>query len=352
MHADKISMKRTILISTILILSILSIVAGWALYGYKSVFSDPWMQEEVWIYIHKNDNQKIIVEQLKNSGNDTDSFWFGMACQVFGLEKSLQRNIAGAYHIEKGRSIAQVIRKFTHHQQDPVKLTFIGARTLEDLAGRMAEVVEADSLQILQAMHNPEFLAECNCNEANLPGIFLPDTYEIYWNISPEKLMKRMLAEYKKFWNEDRMKLTHQLGLNPQQVSIICSIAEEETANRKERGIVARLYWNRFHIGMLLQADPTVKFAVGDFTLRRILTKHLKVESPYNTYIHAGLPPGPIRIVEKATIDSFLHSEPHKYLYMCAKEDFSGLHNFATTLRDHQRNATKYHQALTKRGIK
>ncbi len=345
-------MKRTILIITLILLAIVGFGAGFAFYGYSTMTKAPWTQEETWIYIHQEDNLEQVEEQLKSKGGDTGSLWFGIACKAFGLEKSLQKKISGAYHIEKGMSIAQVVRKLARHQQDPVKLTFIGARTLEDLAGRMAEVIEADSLQIIQAMHNPEFLSECNCNEANLPGIFLPDTYEVYWNITSEKLMKRLLSEYKKFWNDDRLALAQKLGLNPQQVSIICSIAEEETANRKERGVVARLYWNRYHIGMLLQADPTVKYAVGDFALRRILTKHLKVESPYNTYLHAGLPPGPIRIVEKATIDSFLHSEPHKYLYMCAKEDFSGLHNFATNLRDHLRNATKYHQALTQRGIK
>lgn len=345
-------MKRTILIIFVTLLSLLFLGSGLAFYGYRALTSTPWSQEEAWIFVQKDHNQSQVIEQLKSTGGDTNNLWFSVACKAFGLEKSLQKKISGAYHIEKGMTLAQVIRKIARHQQDPIKLTFIGARTLEDLAGRLAEEIEADSILILQAMHNPEFLQECGCNEANLPSFFLPDTYEVYWNISPEKLMKRLLSEYKKFWNEERLSLAKSLQLNPQQVSIICSIAEEETANRRERGIVARLYWNRFHIGMLLQADPTVKFAVGDFTLRRILTKHLKVESPYNTYLHGGLPPGPIRIVEKMTIDSFLHSEPHKYLYMCAKEDFSGLHNFATNLRDHQRNATKYHHALTQRGIK
>ncbi len=345
-------MKRTILISIAIGLALICAGIGLAFYGYKTITASPWSQEEAWIYVRQGTTTEQLEQQLNETGGDTHSLWFKLASRAFGLDKSLQKNTSGAYHIEKGMTLAQVIRKIARHQQDPIKMTFIGARTLEDLAGRMAEVIEADSAQILQAMHNPAFLEECDCNEANLPGMFLPDTYEVYWNISPEKLMKRLLAEYRKFWNTDRLALADKLNVNPQQISIICSIAEEETANRKERGVVARLYWNRYRIGMLLQADPTVKYAVGDFTLRRILTKHLKTESPYNTYLHAGLPPGPIRIVEKATIDSFLNSEPHKYLYMCAKEDFSGLHNFAVNLRDHQRNATRYHQALTKRGIK
>jgi len=345
-------MKRTFLISIIVILTLAGIAGGFAFYGYKKMTSTPWTQAEGWIFVRQGDNPEQIEEQLQAMGGDTQMLWYSVARKAYGLDKSLQKKSSGAYHINKGMTIAQVVRKIARHQQDPVKLTFIGARTLEDLAGHMAKGIEADSVQILQAMHEPQFLTECGCDEANLPGIFLPDTYEVYWNISPEKLMKRLLTEYQKFWNDERKALAQQLDLNPQQVSILCSIAEEETANRQERGVVARLYWNRFHIGMPLQADPTVKYAVGDFTLRRILNKHLKVESPYNTYLHGGLPPGPIRIVEKATIDSFLHSTPHKYLYMCAKEDFSGLHNFAINLRDHQRNATKYHQALTQRGIK
>ena len=155
-----------------------------------------------------------------------------------------------------------------------------------------------------------------------------------------------MLAEHRKFWNDERKAKAQNLGITPQQATIICSIAEEETQNRAERGVVARLYLNRLNIGMPLQADPTVKYAVGDFSLRRVLNIHLEKDSPYNTYKVAGLPPGPIRMVDKRTIDALLNSKPHKYLYMCAKEDFSGTHNFATSLGEHLRNAARYHAAL------
>lgn len=345
-------MKRKIINITVLLLFCLAAGVGLAFYGYKAITSDPWVEEDTWIYVRKGDSQATIEEQLKATGGNTNSLWYTIASRAFGLDKASQKDLAGAYHIQQGMTLLDVMRKIGRHHQDPVKLTFIGVRSLEDLAGRISTVIEADSIQILQAMHDPEFLKECGCDEANLPSIFLPDTYEVYWNIPAQKLMGKLLAEYKRFWNSDRLALANTLELNPQQVCTLCSIAEEETANRQERGVVARLYWNRYRMGMALQADPTVKFAVGDFSLRRIVGKHLKTESPYNTYLHAGLPPGPIRIVEKATIDSFLHSEPHKYIYMCAKEDFSGLHNFATNINDHQRNAAKYHRALTQRGIK
>ena len=160
-----------------------------------------------------------------------------------------------------------------------------------------------------------------------------------------------MKREYDKCWNEEQVKKAENLGLTPTQVSTIASIAEEETNNVKERGVVGRLYMNRVQKNMPLQADPTVKFALQDFSLRRIKNEHLKVNSPYNTYKNPGLPPGPIKIPSKTTIDSILDSEPHDFIYMCAKEDFSGLHNFAVTYKEHMQNAAKYRNALNKRKI-
>ena len=181
--------------------------------------------------------------------------------------------------------------------------------------------------------------------------MFLPDTYQFYWTTSVDDFLTRMKREYDKFWTEDRIKKAEKMGLTPNEVSIIASIAEEETNNVKERGVVGRLYINRVQKNMPLQADPTVKFALQDFSLRRIKSEHLKVNSPYNTYKNTGLPPGPIRIPNKTTIDSILDSEPHDFIYMCAKEDFSGLHNFATNYKEHQQNATKYRNALNRRKI-
>lgn len=345
-------MKRKLYI-LLAIVAVVIVAAGAAgSYAYYKIKKEPWAKQDAWVYVRSDMSTYDVLGALAETGGDTRGVLIDMTCRLYKLQSRIAKGATGAYHIKVGMSMGDVIRKIALRQQDPVKLTFIGTRTLPELAGKLSHCIEADSLQILEAMYAPDFLSDCGCDSANVCSVFLPDTYEVYWTITPEKLMQRMLSEYKKFWTDARRQQAQSLRLSPWQVSIICSIAEEETANREERGVVARLYWNRFSIGMPLQADPTVKYATGDFALRRILTKHLQANSPYNTYMHVGLPPGPIRVVEKVTIDTFLKSQPHQYLYMCAKEDFSGLHNFAKTLAQHNLNASRYHHALSQRGIR
>jgi UPF0755 protein len=181
--------------------------------------------------------------------------------------------------------------------------------------------------------------------------IFIPNTYEIYWDTSIDNFLKRMRKEYDRFWNDERRSKAEKIGLSPIQVATLASIVEEEATYIDEYPIVAGLYLNRLKRGMRLEADPTVKFAVGDFTLRRILFRHLEVESPYNTYKNGGLPPGPIRIPSIQAIEGTLSPQQHNYLFMCAKDDLSGRHNFATTHAEHARNAARYQRALNERGI-
>lgn len=262
----------------------------------------------------------------------------------------------GAYLLKEGMTRKQVERTFQLRQQTPVRITFSGCRTLQDWAGRLGSfktkagvpLMNCDSLSLLKAIHDPAFLTKTGLDSANVISILLPDTYEVYWTITPEELLQRLQSEYNKYWNTDRTTACTNLHLTQREMSVLASIAEEETANRHERGIVGRLYWNRLQKGMLLQADPTVKFALGDPTIRRVLLSHLEVESPYNTYKHPGLPPGPLRMVDKATIDSILLSRPHDYIYMCAKPELNGLHNFAKSLTDHNRNADAYRRAISK----
>jgi UPF0755 protein len=189
-------------------------------------------------------------------------------------------------------------------------------------------------------------------NTTTVKTMFIPNTYEVYWNISTERLVERLKREHDVFWNENRRNKAKELRLSPVEVSILASIVEEETAIADEMPIVAGVYINRLYKGMRLEADPTVKFAAGDFSLQRILFKHLEIESPYNTYLHGGLPPGPIRIPSIQGIDAVLNYSKHNYLFMCAKEDFSGRHNFAVTLREHNRNAERYRAELNRRGIR
>ena len=328
--------------NVLIVLGVLVAVgAGVGAYAWYALRVKPMTTETHWLYIVGDSvsNPELLA---------ADEIQWAMKLTEYD-ERLHQGKLEGAYKLVGGMTATQVARKLALHQQDPVRVTFNNARLKEQVAGKMARTLMCDSAAILKAMLDPAFLAEAKVDAANVASIFLPDTYEVYWNIKPEELMQRMLREYNRFWNEKRQQQAQALNLSPREVSILASIAEEETTNRQERGTVARLYWNRLQQGMLLQADPTVKFALGDFALKRILLRHLEVDSPYNTYRYAGLPPGPIRVVEKATIDTILNSRPNNYLYMCAKPDFSGRHNFATSLAEHLRNADAYHQALNAR---
>ena len=321
-----------------------------AILGYYYFAKKPLLKEATWVYISPDTSEDEIYIQITKGLIDPESAEAIKQCQGL-LEKREGKQLkdcVGAYKLKQGLPALQILKIILRHQHTPVKVTFNEVRLLPDLAGKMSRDLMCDSLALLNAMLDPEFIEECATDTANVICCFLPDTYEVYWDITPEKFVRKMFGEYKKFWNDERKAKAEKLGLTPKEVSIICSIAEEETQNRKERGVVARLYWNRLQIGMALQADPTVKFAIGDFSIKRVLKSHLEVSSPYNTYKVAGLPPGPIRIVEKGTINAFLDSQPHKWLYMCAKEDFSGTHNFADNMNDHIRNANRYHAALNK----
>ena len=209
-----------------------------------------------------------------------------------------------------------------------------------------------DSVEIANLLNDADFIQKMGYSKETLPALFIPNTYEVYWNISAEDFMARMQKEHKAYWNEERIQKAQTIGLTPIEVATLASIVEEETANQAEKPMVAGLYINRLKKGMLLQADPTVKFSLQEFGLKRILFKHLEVDSPYNTYKYAGLPPGPIRVPSYQGLESVLNYTQHNYIYMCAKEDFSGTHNFAVTSAQHAANARKYQQALNKRGIR
>lgn len=340
--------KRTILIIAILIL--LCLCGGAVGYSYYYLFKKEVLHNATWVYIDKDSSQQDIYQQLEKGEMSLDELGIvQIAEKIFSKRegKALEKSF-GAYRLDSGLSAASIVKRIIRHQQTPVKVSFNEVRLVKDLAGKLSSKLMADSVSILNAILDPEFLAEAEKDSANIIGTFLPDTYEVYWDVAPEKFVRRMLDEYNKFWNEERIAKAKELGITPKEAIIICSISEEETQNRPERGVVARLYLNRYKLGMPLQADPTVKYAIGDFTLRRILNQHLEMDSPYNTYKHAGLPPGPIRIVEKSTINALLNSKPHDYLYMCAKEDFSGTHNFSKNLAGHIQNAQRYHAALNK----
>lgn len=258
----------------------------------------------------------------------------------------------GRYRLHPDMTCLQLYRALRNGNQEPMHLVVPPSRTMDRLASALSRCLMADSAEIASALTDSTYCAAHGYSTATVPALFIPNTYEVYWDISVDKLVERMEKECKRFWNDERMAKAKACGLTPEEVATLASIVDEETANDGEKPTIAGLYLNRLRIGMPLQADPTVKFAVGDFSLRRIRNKHLRVESPYNTYLNKGLPPGPIRIASIAGLDAVLNHAEHDYIYMCAKEDFSGTHNFAATLPEHYANARRYVKALNERGIK
>ena len=269
-----------------------------------------------------------------------------------GYRKYPENMKSGRYAIDPDMNNQALLNRLRLGQQTPVRLTFNNIRLTDELATRLADQLMINEEQLRSYLKDEKRCASLGFDTTTIKTMFIPNTYEVYWNIPAEKLMERMKREYDIFWNESRQNKAKELRLSPVEVSILASIIEEETAAPDEYPIVAGLYINRLYKGMLLQADPTVKYAVGDFSLRRILYSHTEVDSPYNTYLYGGLPPGPIRIPSIRGIDAVLNYTKHNYLYMCAKEDFSGRHNFAVSHSEHNRNAEKYRTELNRRGIR
>ncbi|MCQ2266245.1 MAG: endolytic transglycosylase MltG [Bacteroidaceae bacterium] len=245
------------------------------------------------------------------------------------------------------------IRLYRHMHRPPavVRLTIPTVRTMEDLAGRISRVIDADSVEIMAVFGDSVLIDSLGFNHQTLPALFIPNTYEVWQSESPLKLLLRLKREHDAYWTAQRLQQAEAQQLTPVEVMTLASIVEQETANDAERPMIAGMYLNRLRRNMPLQADPTVKFALQDFALRRILHEHLEVDSPYNTYKNPGLPPGPICIPSLASIKAVLSPASHNYIYMCAREDFSGTHNFAETYNEHLRNAHKYARALNEAGI-
>ena len=258
----------------------------------------------------------------------------------------------GAYRVEKGMSPFELWRQLSSGTQSPVKFTFNNLRTVADFAESASRQLCMDKNDMLRLLTDSASCASFGFTPQTVPAMLIPDTYEVYWSVKPEKLLGKMHDNYIRFWNDERKTKAKKLGLTPEEVVTLASIVEEETAYSPEKGKVSRLYLNRLSKGMKLQSDPTVKFAIGDFSLKRILHKHLAANSPYNTYAVQGLPPGPIRMPEKSTVNAVLNAPPHDYIYMCAKADFSGSHEFTASYAEHLRYARLYQAALNRRGIK
>ena len=257
----------------------------------------------------------------------------------------------GRYLIDKNLTYIGLIDMLRSGRQTPVNITFNNIRSIYQLAGKIGRHIESDSTAIAEFLTNPGNYSRDGFTRDNVISVFIPDTYQILWTAGPEGFYERMLKEYRKFWNNERTGKAKEKNLTPVEVSILASIIDDEVAKAEEKPRIAGVYLNRLRMGMPLQACPTIKFAMNDFTITRILTKYLQVESPYNTYKHTGLPPGPIGCPTAEGIDAILNAEKHDWLFFAAKADFSGYHNFSRTLTEHNRYAAEYQRELDKRKI-
>ena len=337
---------RRIIISASLAILLLGIAGIAHIYYY--FFAQPFqITETTYIYIDRDDNVDSVYQKIIKTGNPKQMHGFESLVKYKGYTPK-----TGRYAIKPTDNMRYLHRRLSMGYQSPVMLTVGSVRTLDRMARNVARQLMIDSTEVARLMADTAYIRSIGYSKETLPALFIPNTYEVYWNLSAEELMQRMVKENKAFWNDKRMNQAKAIGLTPIEVATLASIVEEETANQNEKPMVAGLYINRLQRGMLLQADPTVKFSLQEFGLKRILYKHLEVDSPYNTYKYAGLPPGPIRVPSYQGLESVLNYTKHNYLYMCAKEDFSGTHNFAVTSAQHAANARRYQQALNRKGIR
>ena len=301
-------------------------------------------------YLCIDNDDTIDSIEVKLSGVSR-SYGVGVVSAMASLTGYADEIRTGRYEIGTGTGALMLFRHLRNGQQSPVRLTIPSVRTMDRLAEELSEKLMVSKEELMKTFESNDSCAKYGVDTATVACLFIPDTYEVYWNTSVAKLMAKMKKGAEAFWNTDRMEKARKLGLTPEQVITLASIIDEETANNAEKPMIAGMYYNRYRQGMPLQADPTVKFAMKDFEIKRIYNKMLQVDSPYNTYRKEGLPPGPIRIPSVAGIDAVLNLVHHDYLYMCAKEDFSGTHNFAKTYQEHLQNAARYSKALNDRGI-
>ncbi len=335
-----------IALAAVAIIAYFASTMGYKYYSVKMLKIE--LDEPAYIYITPQDNAASIIKKIKEIAPQANTDGF-MALAEHNKFDSRKRS--GKYAIKSGDTMARIYNRIVSRQQTPVRVIVPATREVQKTIGVISNQLMVDSAE-LAAYTNPIAMSCFGFEQDAIPAFFLPDTYEVYWDISAMEFFEKMSSWNRKYWNDERKAKAKAAGLTPIEVSTLASIVDEETANVGEMPTVAGLYINRLKRGMPLQADPTVKFALGDPTRKRILKKDLEVNSPYNTYKNTGLPPGPIRIPTKQAIESVLNYQKHNYLYMCAKEDFSGTHNFAKTLNEHNANARKYQQALNKLNIK
>ena len=320
-----------------------SFVAAALIVTHNSFYGSAIKQNKAVYVTNQTVYSDLAAEIKQNLSNPLKVRAFDFYASHLNLESRIK---VGHYILKEDMSVISIVRMFVLGEQTPINLVIGEARTLPQLAGKISKQIMADSAAILGVMRNREVKAELGYKHDSLIAMFVPNTYQVYWTVTPEKLLERMKRESNAFWNEGRKAKLEAIGMSSYQVMTLASIVYEETKNRGEMPKIAGVYVNRLRKRMPLQACPTVKYAMGDFSLTRILHKHLQTVSPFNTYRNAGLPPAPICIPSVAAIDAVLTYEKSSYLYFCAKPEFDGTHNFAKTLSEHNANSRKYNEAL------
>jgi UPF0755 protein len=318
-------------------------------YSYKSIYmgNTSFEEDEKVVLIYSGDDYSEVVNTLREKVlKDVSSFdW------VADLKSYPELVKPGRYAIPKGASNNDIVNKLRLGEQDPVMVTFNNVRTEEELAGKVSDDLETDSLIFLEVLKDRQLMQKMGFKKETYPAMFIPNSYEMYWTTKPESFVERMKKEYDRFWNDERMRKASAIKFTPEEVVTLASIVQAETSQNDEAAKIAGVYLNRIRKGIPLQADPTLIFALGDFSIKRVLNKHKEISSPYNTYKFAGLPPGPINYPMPNYVDAVLNADNHDYYYFCAKPDFSGYHNFSKSYSQHLIYAREYQRELNKRRI-
>ena len=341
---QKMSTRRAVAFGAVIFSACLS---SFGYYFYQLFFTANVLVEKTPqnVAIRKGITLHALARQLKETEQIEDVLSFVFVGRILGYDKHI---VPGHYKLAGDMSNLQAIRWLRSGQEAPIQLRFHGLRRLEDLSARVSKQLQMDHHTLLHALCSKSVAQHHGFDSHTFPLMFVPNTYEVYWTISVEAFLARMQREYARFWDKKRRKQAKNIGLTPIEVGILSSIVQAETTKNSEKKRIAGAYLNRLRMGMPLGADPTLIFAWQDFSLKRVLHKHMQIGSPYNTYRRKGLPPGPINLPEIASIEAVLQAENHQYLYFCAKADFSGYHVFSKTLRQHQYHARRYQRNLSK----
>lgn len=344
------TMKAIHIITGVAALSLL-LIGLFIYHKFVGASAVPQGLDDYYVQIPSNASFEDVMEILENKGVLKDRKVFTLLAERMSYKRDPMR--AGRYELQPGWSLIQLIRHLRGGLQAPVDVILTNERLPENVAAKAARFIEPDSVEILALFQDEAYLASIGYTPETLMSLFIPNTYEFFWNTSPRNFVQRMIKEHDAFWDNDgRKKKAEALEMTPQEVYTLASIVEKETLVKSEKPRMAGVYLNRLKTGMRLQADPTAVFARRDFDTPRVTYYHIKYDSPYNTYMYAGLPPGPISMASISSIDAVLNAEVHDYLFFCAKGDGSGLHSFAKTLAGHNQNVVAYKQNLKKRGLR